>query len=105
MEVPKWKNCDPTENYTNGNGTWILADMANLQGNIWNATIPAYPYGINVTYLIVAEDEVNNTITTEELFGYDYQYQVILEFPSLIILPLFMLATFLAIIVYRRKHF
>jgi len=91
-------------NYTNGNGTWITASMTNLEGNIWNATIPSFPYSTNVTYVIMAEDNANNTITTEEVFGYEYQYHVIPEFPSLIILPLFMIATFLAIIVYRRKH-
>jgi len=91
-------------NYTNGNGTWITAGMTNLEGNIWNATIPSFPYSTNVTYVIMAEDNANNTITTEEVFGYEYQYHVIPEFPSLIILPLFMIATFLAIIVYRRKH-
>jgi len=91
-------------NYTNGNGTWITAGMTNLEGNIWNATIPSFPYCTNVTYVIMAEDNANNTITTEEVFGYEYQYHVIPEFPSLIILPLFMIATFLAIIVYKRKH-
>jgi streptogramin lyase len=91
-------------NYTNGNGTWITTGMTNLEGNIWNATIPAFPYCTNVTYVIMAEDNANNTITTEEVFGYEYQYHVVPEFPSLIILPLFMIATFLAIIVYKRKH-
>ena len=91
-------------NYTNGNGTWITAGMTNLEGNIWNATIPSFPYSTNVTYVIMAEDNANNTITTEEVFGYEYQYHVIPEFQSLIILPLFMIATFIAIIVYRRKH-
>ncbi len=82
-------------NYTNGNGTWVIAEMTNLEVNLWNATIPAFPYGTNVTYTIMAEDKANNTITTEELFGYLYQYEVIPEFPSLLILPLFMIATLL----------
>jgi hypothetical protein len=70
-----------TLNYTNGNGTWITVDMINLMGNIWTAIIPEFPYGTNVTYIIVAKDDMNNTITTEDL-GYEYQYQVIPEFPT-----------------------
>jgi hypothetical protein len=92
-----------TLNYTNGNGTWITLKMTNLEGNIWNATIPAFPYCTNVTYILIAVDNVNNIITTEEM-GYEYQYHVIPEFPSFLILPLFMIATILAVIIYKRKH-
>jgi len=90
-----------TLNYTINNGTWFSEEMTNLEGNIWNATIPAFPYCTNVNYTIIAEDNVGNTITTEEI---GYKYHVIPEFPSLIILPLFMITTLLAIIVYRRKR-
>jgi Zn-dependent M28 family amino/carboxypeptidase len=90
-------------NYTNGNGTWAIAEMTNLEVNLWNATIPAFPHGTKVTYTIIAEDKANNTITTEKLLGYLYQYEVIPEFPSLLILPLFMIATLLTVIVYRKK--
>jgi len=90
-------------NYTNGNGTWITVNMTNLEGNIWNGTIPAFPYCTNVTYAIMAEDNAGNTITTEEM-EYEYQYHVIPEFPSFLILPLFMIATLLAVMVYKRKH-
>jgi len=92
-------------NYTSGNGTWVIAEMTDLEANLWNATIPAFPHGTEVTYMIMAEDKANNTITTEKLFGYSYQYDVIPEFPSLLILPLFMIATLLTVIVYRRKPF
>jgi len=76
--------------------------MANLEGKIWNATIPAFPYGTNVTYTIIAEDNVGNVITTAEI-GYDMQYRVVAEFSPLDILPLFAIATLLAIIVRKRK--
>jgi len=90
--------------YSNSSGTWIrIIDMTNLEGNIWNATIPAFPYCTNVTYTITAEDNVGNIITTLEM-GYEYQYPVIPEFPTAIIMPLFMIATLLTIIVYRRKQ-
>jgi hypothetical protein len=91
-----------TLNYTNGNGTWIAVDMTSLDGDVWNATIPAFPYCTNVTYTIMAEDKAGNTITTLEL-GYEYQYQVIPEFPSFLILPLFMIGTLLVVIVYKKK--
>jgi hypothetical protein len=90
--------------YANSSGTWIRAvDMTNLEGNIWNATIPALPYCTNVTYSIMAEDKAGNTITTIEM-GYEYQYHVIPEFQTAIIMPLFMIATLLALIVYKRKQ-
>jgi len=83
-------------NYTNGNGTWVIIEMTSLsvQANVWGAIIPSFPIGTNVTYGIIAEDNMNNLITTEDL-GYEYQYTVIPEFPSLIFLPLFMIATLL----------
>jgi len=92
-----------TLNYTKGNGTWINVDMTNLEGNVWNATIPKFPYCNNVTYAIIAEDNANNTITTEEM-GYEYKYHVIPEFPSFIIIPLFMIATALLFALCGRKH-
>jgi len=90
-----------TLNYTTNNGTWFSVDMTNLEGTIWNATIPAFPYCTNVNYTVVAEDNVGNTITTDEM---EYQYHVIPEFPSLLILPLFMIATLIAVVAYRRKR-
>ena len=77
-----------TLNCTNGNGTWIIVDMTNIEGNIWNGAIPNFPYSTNLTYVIKAEDNENNTITTEDM-GYEHQYRVIPEFPSFLILPLF----------------
>lgn len=70
-----------TLSYTNGNGTWMIVEMTNLEGSVWNATIPSFPYGTNVTYAILAEDNAGNTVTSEES-GYEHQYQAILEFPS-----------------------
>jgi len=92
-----------TLNYTNGNGTWIIVAMTNIEGNIWNATIPAFPYCTNVTYIIMAEDNANNTITTEEL-GQSYEYHVIPEFPSATIMTLLMtIASMLAVVLAKKK--
>jgi len=90
-------------NYTNGNGTWTITEMINLEANLWNATIPAFPHGTKVTYSIVAEDRANNTITSEELLGYLCQYEVIPEFPSLLVLPLFVIGTLLTVMCARSK--
>jgi hypothetical protein len=87
---------------TNSSGIWIGENMTNLEGDIWNATIPAFPYGTNVTYAISAEDNVGNAITTTEM-GYEIQYQVIPEFSPLIILPLFTIATLIAAIACKRR--
>jgi hypothetical protein len=90
-------------NYTINNGTWFTINMRNLEGNIYNTTIPQFSYCTNVTYIIIAEDTANNTITTLEMEN-EYTYHVIPEFPSFIIMPLFMLTTLLAVIIYRGKH-
>lgn len=90
-------------NYTTNNGTWFSIEMTNLEDTIYNATIPEFPYCTNVTYIIIAEDNANNTITTEDM-GYEYQYHVIQEFPSLITMSLLMLAMMLTIIMYKRKR-
>jgi len=89
-------------NYSNGNGTWIIASMTNLEGNIYNATIPQFPYNTNVTYIIKAIDNVDNGITTEEM-GYVYQYRVIPEFPSIAMLPIIMILTIVAAALSKKK--
>jgi hypothetical protein len=90
-----------TLNYTSDNETWSTVTMTDLQNNFFNATIPPFPLGTNVTYIIIAEDNAGNIITTEDL-GYTQQYQVVPEFSTLIVLSLFMTGTLLAIIVYAR---
>jgi outer membrane protein assembly factor BamB len=89
-------------NYTNGSGTLITIPMTSLGGNIYNSIIPAFSAGTNVTYVIIAADNANNTITTVQL-GYTYQYIVVPEFPTSLILPTFMIATLIAMIFYRGK--
>ncbi len=41
-----------------------------------------FSIGSNVTYVISAEDNAGNTISTEEM-GYNYQYQVIPEYSQI----------------------
>jgi len=90
-------------NYTNDNGTWIAVQMTSLEDDIWNATIPAFPAGTNVTYVITAEDNAGNAISTEEM-GYTYHYPVIPEFATLAMIPLSTMATLAAVIVGKRKR-
>ena len=89
-------------NYTNGNGTWITANMTNLQGNIWNSTIPQFPGSAKITYIITVSDNAGNTVTTQQL-GYTFQYWVVPEFTALAP-SLLMIATLLVVVVYRKKH-
>jgi len=91
--------------YANRSGIWIAVtrNMTHVEGNIWTAMIPKFPYGTNVTYAISAEDNVGNSITTSEM-GYDIQYQIIPEFSSIFILSLLMIAALLTAIVRRKRH-
>jgi glucose dehydrogenase len=93
-----------TLNYTGDNETWTNIAMSNLKENIWSASIPTFPYGTTVTYIIQAQDNADNTITTSTM-GNEYQYQVIPEFPTMTIaLLLFMISTLLAVAIHRRKQ-
>jgi hypothetical protein len=89
-------------NYTNNNGTWNTIDMTNMEGNTWNATIPTFPCGTNVTYTIIAEDNFNNIATTQET-GQEYQYTVIPEFSLFTILPFFITTALLIGVAPRKK--
>ena len=89
--------------YTNSSGTWNqTVNMTNMEGNIWSATIRALPYSTNVTYLIIATDESNNTITTEET-GYKYQYEVVPEYPRFLVLLTFMTVSLLAVVILKKR--
>jgi hypothetical protein len=92
-----------TLKYTNSNGTWVTVEMAKIEGSVWNATIPPFPYNTNITYIITAEDSVNNTITSRQM-GYTYQYSVVSEFSTLWLLPAFMMTALLLILFCKKKH-
>jgi hypothetical protein len=89
-------------NYTNDNGTWTIVDMTNLEGKVWNATIPAFPYCTNVTYVIIAEDYFHNSITTEKM-GYEYKYHVIPEFPTWTSMLIILIMLTVATAIYKRR--
>ena len=89
-------------NYTSDDGTWSSVDMTNPVGDVWSATIPAFPYCTNVTYMVIAEDNGGNTITTEEM-GYDYGYHVIPEFPTWTSMLLIVVVLTVAVAIYKRR--
>ena len=88
--------------YTNGTGSWnAVAGMTNLEGDVWNATIPPFPYCTTVSYAIAAEDHAGNVATTEEL---GYQYHVIPESPLIVLLTLLMTtATLITVAADKRR--
>jgi hypothetical protein len=88
--------------YTTDNETWTTTEMTNLEGDLWNGTIPGFPHSTNVTYTITAEDQVGNTISNEDLFEQQNQYQVLPAFTSWLILPLLLTSTIIATI-YRKN--
>ncbi len=89
--------------YANSSGIWIrIIDMTRIEDNIWNATIPAFRYNTNVTYTVAAEDNVGNSITTEQM-GYDYQYHVIPELTSFTMSILLIVTSLLTVLLHALK--
>jgi hypothetical protein len=91
--------------YTLNNGTaWeepIAMDI-NTSTNFYEATIPAQPAGTWVRFKIVAYDYAGNNATKNGTEPY-HIYQVIPEFLSIMILPLFILATLVATILLKKR--
>jgi parallel beta-helix repeat protein len=95
--------CNVTLRYSIDNGTiWTPRNMTEISPDTYQTTIPGYENCTWVTYKIVAYDNTGNNATKDNL-GYYYKYHVIPEFPSVLILPLFMFAALLTVIVYRKK--
>jgi hypothetical protein len=90
--------------YSINNGTtWTPLNMTEISTNTYQTTILGYKNCTWVTYKIIAYDNNRNQATNDN-HGYYYIYHIIPEFPSLIILPLLMITTLLAVIVYKRKN-
>ncbi len=94
-----------TLSYTTDNGTiWENRTMSyNASTSLYEATIPGQPDGTWVRFKIVAYDNDGNSATKDgtELYC---TYQVIPEFPSILVLPLFIITLLLAVFISRRKH-
>jgi parallel beta-helix repeat protein len=89
-----------TLNYTTNNGTWFSMEMNHLEGNVWNATIPGFPYGTTVNYTITAVDAVGNSVSSEGA----YTIYVIPEFSPYVALLLLMTATLIAVTLTKSKR-
>jgi len=90
--------------YSADNGaTWLPLNMTETSPNTYQTTIPGYENCTWITYKIVAYDTAENHAVNDNN-GYYYKYYVIPEFPSTILLPLFMLLSMLAT-VFTKKRF
>jgi parallel beta-helix repeat protein len=91
--------------YTNSSAAWTsVINMTNLEGDLWSGTIPSLPVGTNVTYVILAQDNVGNSISSTSQ-GYTFEYPVVIpEFPKYMLLPILFTGTLLVALVFRRKH-
>ena len=83
----------------NNTATWTAVVMGyNSTSQRYYATIPGQSEGTRVRFNITACDNAENLAVKEQ------DYTVVPEFPPFLILPLFFIATLLAVTVYRRKH-
>jgi hypothetical protein len=89
--------------YTVDGSTPYSVVMSNPKGSNYNATIPAFAHGTHVTYVLVAEDFANNSITTRSV-GYNYNDGVTWEIPKSLLLYVFIIATLLSVTVYVRAR-
>jgi hypothetical protein len=97
------KNVTLTYSIDNGT-TWANPESMNFNAtsNLYEGTIPGQPMGTEVRFKIVAFDNAENNVTMDGT-SLDYTYIVVPEFPTALALPIFMTATLLAIIFYRKK--
>jgi len=76
--------------------------MLNQTSGLYERAILVQEASTLVKYQITAYDRAGNNVTNDNAGEY-FVYSVIPEFPSFLILPLFFIATLLAVIIYRRK--
>lgn len=87
----------------NDNLAWTTLPMTlNSTTGLYEAIVPEQQIDTLVKYRIVAHDNAGNC-AVEDNSGEYHVYTVIPEFPPFLILPLFMVSTLLAVIVYRKK--
>jgi len=93
-----------TLSYTINDGeTWTDLPMNHTASNLYEATIPQQQADTTVRFRIIAYDYAGNNATLDGTEPYCV-YQVIPEFPSNLILPIFMIITLLALIVHKSKR-
>jgi len=81
---------------------WIVISMDyNSTSRLYNATIPGQPAGTWVRFMIIAYDHVGNNATMDGTEPYCV-YQVIPEFPTDVMLPLFIILSTLAVLYVKK---
>jgi len=83
--------------------TWTPLNMIKIDVNTYQTKIGGYANCTWIRYKITAYDNSGNPAVNDN-HGHSYVYHVIPEFPSALILPLFIIATLLAVMAYRRRH-
>lgn len=85
---------------------WVNKTMSAVAECKFAGTIPAFSIDAHIQYQIIAKDNSNNT-TINNNTGKYYVYTVIPEFSLLLALPLFMTATLLEAILFKKRmhHF
>jgi parallel beta-helix repeat protein len=96
---------DATNSSDDGRIDYYFFDFGDGTNSSWT-TLPiiTHKYALNGTYYaaVTVMDDYGVTSTNAEVIK--VQIIVVPEFPSFLILPLFMIATLLAVIVYRKKR-
>ncbi len=76
----------------------------NSTSGLYQTIIPGQPYCTWVNYKIIAYDNAENS-AVEDNAGEYYVYHVIPEFPAVMILPLFMFFTLIAIALAKKNRY
>ena len=89
--------------YRADGGVWINVTMSKTTGDTYEGTIPGFPGGTYVEYMIIAYDYANNWEVQDQAGGY-YVYTVITEFPKWQIAAVTILLAGIALVIIRRRQ-
>ncbi len=90
--------------YKDSFGQWWNTTMTYDSGSgLWRVIIPEQPHNSTVDFYVIAYDNAGNTAVADNSGTY-YAYNVLAEFASLVIVPVFMATTLSAIILYRKRR-
>lgn len=83
-----------------GGETWVNAQMATSSGDTYTAIIQGFEAGKQVTYKIIASDNINN-VAVEDNAGTYYIYKIIPEFQAIILM--FIVSTAVAVVFFKNR--
>ena len=94
-----------TNSTDEGRIDYYLFDFGDGMNSSWTALpVVTHSYASKATYYATVTVMDDYGVTSNNTQSVILQIVVIPEFPSFLVLPLFMLATLLAVMVYKRKH-